>query len=568
MKLNRISLLLCALSAALLCGCGTADPDALLISAGEDTGTHRSVTVSTTDELLAAIAPDTTICLQEGTYLLSRAGDYGHKTGSEYYSWEGAGYGNYSLVISGVNNLTLRGESADKSAALLMTEPRDAYVLRFNDCDNISLESMTVGHTTDAGACMAGVVSFEDCDVMTVTNCGLFGCGTSGIDCFDSTSLLCTDTDIYRCSVQGFSLTNTFGAVFSGCRFYDCGSEDGISFLSELFGLNDCRDISISDCEVSNCFSYGLVRGEARNVAIVGTRVSGCHLSTVFNECSGITADIAFENNRIGTWFPANVGYVLAGDGTKLTSEELSERYREQMLSSGLGQVTVEWLTADRSERREVHVSTTDEFLAAIDSDTVIYIDAPVLSLTDASDYGTSTVSGYSLWNFSGQSYGWIEQYDGLQLAITNVTNLSIVGNAEGGTVISTDPRYAEVLSFYNCSGISLEALTVGHTKEPGACSGGVLYFEDCSSVLIDGCGLYGCGIYGITANRVDGMQVQNSSIYECSYGAAVISQSQDVVFLECTIRDVPSPYFTLSSVVNFSWNGTLMDGNSFFDVG
>ena len=47
----------------------------------------NTVFVSTVDELLAAIAPDTKIILADGTYNLTEASDYGTE-GKEYYVWE------------------------------------------------------------------------------------------------------------------------------------------------------------------------------------------------------------------------------------------------------------------------------------------------------------------------------------------------------------------------------------------------------------------------------------------------------------------------------------------------
>ena len=51
------------------------------------TGNQIQVHVSTVDELLAALAPDTEIILDEEFYDLSTATGYG-ETSTEYYYWE------------------------------------------------------------------------------------------------------------------------------------------------------------------------------------------------------------------------------------------------------------------------------------------------------------------------------------------------------------------------------------------------------------------------------------------------------------------------------------------------
>ena len=126
--------------------------------------------------------------------------------------------------------------------------------------------------------------------------------------------------------------------------------------------------------------------------------------------------------------------------------------------------------------RPVVRVSTVDEFLAAIAPDTIIELEAGTFDLTSAANYSRASGSKYYLWD---------EAYDRYQLTIQDVSNLSLRGAGMGESVISTDPRYADVIHFRNCSNVSLSSLTAGHTKEPGFCAGGVLYFDSCNDVFI-----------------------------------------------------------------------------------
>ena len=103
-------------------------------------GERTEVTVSTVEELIAAIAPDTEIILKDGTYDLSTAKDYG--TGwSEYYYWAEE-FDGPELVISGVNNLVIRSESGDVKTCTVTAVPRYADVLTFKDCSQVTVSGL------------------------------------------------------------------------------------------------------------------------------------------------------------------------------------------------------------------------------------------------------------------------------------------------------------------------------------------------------------------------------------------------------------------------------------------
>ena len=146
--------------------------------------------------------------------------------------------------------------------------------------------------------------------------------------------------------------------------------------------------------------------------------------------------------------------------------------------------------------QEQVHVSTVDELLAALKPDTEIILDAEFYDLSTATGYGET----------DGEYYRWQEVFDGVQLTIHDLSNLTI--RAEGDDVkehtVSATPRYAHVLNFENCSDIMIEGFTAGHTEEPGSCAGGVLYFESSSGISIDGCHLYGAAVGACSAEIVE----------------------------------------------------------------
>lgn len=211
----------------------------------------------------------------------------------------------------------------------------------------------------------------------------------------------------------------------------------------------------------------------------------------------------------------------------------------------------------------QVRVTTVDELLAAIAPDTEIILDAEFYDLSTATGYG-ETGSTY---------YRWEEVFDGVQLTIQDVNNLTI--RAEGDDIkahtVSARPRYAHVLNFDNCSAITVEGFTAGHTFEPASCAGGVLGFQGSQDILIRNCGLYGCGVVGVWAERSKNIQVAACDIYECSYGGIYMSGCRDVTFNGNTFRDLGQEFdgtwhegtaFMLHDTTNITIDGKKMDDN------
>lgn len=192
-------------------------------------------------------------------------------------------------------------------------------------------------------------------------------------------------------------------------------------------------------------------------------------------------------------------------------------------------------------EQTQVTVTTADEFLAAIAPDTEIILDATMIDLSTAAGYGET----------DGEYYQWREEFDGPGLYIVGVSNLTIRGASDdhNATVISCDPRYAHVLSFENCSNIHVKGFTAGHSKEAGACHGGVLAFINSQDVLIEDCGLFGCGTWGVWGENSRDIQVANSEIYECSTCGLYLSSCRDIQVDGTTFRDL-----------GWIWTGTLQE--------
>ena len=201
---------------------GPAEPEPVQITRPED---QNEVHVSTVDELLAAIAPDTCIVLDEGVYDLSSASDYGG-SGGTWYHWEEC-YDGYTLCLTDLSGLWICG--AGKEQTLLSAAPRYAAVIAFRDCENTLLSDLTAGHSEAPGYCAGNVLDFDSCRDMSVERCGLFGCGVLGIWGWNCDGLLLRETEIYECSAAAAELDSCMNVSFEGCSIHDC--DDGNNLI-------------------------------------------------------------------------------------------------------------------------------------------------------------------------------------------------------------------------------------------------------------------------------------------------------------------------------------------------
>jgi hypothetical protein len=191
--------------------------------------------------------------------------------------------------------------------------------------------------------------------------------------------------------------------------------------------------------------------------------------------------------------------------------------------------------------QKTVRVSNVEEFLNALASNVVIEAQAGKYDVSDFTE-------------MSGSSYSYERVYDGKELVITGLQNLTIKGK---GVEFVTKPAYGNVFFFKNCDKITIEGITAGHSPDKGSCVGGVLKFLDTPSVTISNCKLYGSGIEGITAENVSNLTCKNTDIYECTYGLLTLVKVKNATFEKCTLRD--SKEFDLINISN-SGNVTFKD--------
>lgn len=516
----------------------------LCVSAFADT--QNEVTVTDIDELIASIAPNTTINLEAGNYDLFSAKTYGGDTENRYCRWVET-YDGYELLIIDVSGLSVIG--TDSNAVTLSALPRYANVLNFEKCRDITLVNFTAGHTKQQGTCAGGVLKFEKTDNISIDGCSLFGCGILGVEASDCADISIINTEIFDCSYGAMNCYTCKKILLESCEIYRCGIKGAEAY--DLFYLQSCSDFSLNKCSVHDNYAQRLFSGGySGKVSFTSDRIEKNVFSDAVFSCgnySPIVEGCSFISNTVPAWYDAGGVFATDSNGNVLTKTELESMGYDS-------EVVIKDNKNDKEQQPSadvlgvVRVKTVDEFLAAIASNTTIILNSGTYDLSTASQYG----------NYGGEHYRWEEEYDGPELVITDVSNLTIIGDSGDpeNYTITASPRYADVISFNNCSGITVDGITAGHTEAPGTCSGGVLNFVDCNGIYLYACRLFGCGISGIEANRCIGLTAENCEIYDCSFYGVNISFTSGIEFINCDIHDINGPALVFYESTDKIWNG------------
>ncbi len=178
-----------------------------------------------------------------------------------------------------------------------------------------------------------------------------------------------------------------------------------------------------------------------------------------------------------------------------------------------------------------VTVSTAKELLDNISSNTIIKL--------KAGEYNLSEVSGGTL---NRNVFTEVDKYSAdlntTSVQIRNVSNLCIVPEDGAEAEICINEPYSPVLSLYDCSKVTFKGLKCGHKAEPGTCGGSVIYIHQSSQTTISECRLYGSGSYGVETSGSYGVFVNDTEIYDCTYGIASFYDTSDIRFTNCDMHD------------------------------
>ncbi|MDO4492612.1 MAG: right-handed parallel beta-helix repeat-containing protein [Clostridia bacterium] len=210
---------------------------------------------ATVAEFVTALGSDRDIVLKSGTYdltpwiteNLTGSGahvliDYSGVLPRGVYADEE--YDGYELVLNGLENLSIRTEE-DAPRAEIVCEPRYADVLRFENCKNISLSDLVLGHTPEQGSCTGNVLEFRNSENILVSNCDLYGCGAYALGLDETIGLTVRDSLVHDCS-YGAVDSNRSAMVFENTEFTRCRQFAIFDLRGSKADFNQCKITNMS----------------------------------------------------------------------------------------------------------------------------------------------------------------------------------------------------------------------------------------------------------------------------------------------------------------------------------
>lgn len=242
---------------------------------------YKNVTVSTANEFLESINDYTVISLNEGEYNLTNVDAVDNKKVEKAEVFDG-----YEYLINSVNNLVIK--PVENSNVTIVVEPRYANVLPFMNCNNITIQDITAGHTIEKGHCAGGVIRFYNCKNSDIENCKLYGCGTYGVISWDNTDITVSNTEIYDCTYGAIEFFRCKDVEFNNCIFRDCRE-------FSIIGINDCDNVEFTDCVIKDNINEGkwssFISASGRNIVFTNCKFENNEYNDFCNN-----DNVIFEN--------------------------------------------------------------------------------------------------------------------------------------------------------------------------------------------------------------------------------------------------------------------------------
>lgn len=181
----------------------------------------------------------------------------------------------HNLILSGYNNLTIKGKSSSISLIVATTT---VTILSFETCNKISICDLVLGHEAFHG-CEEGVIAFYDCSGVTISNCDIYGCGWYGVRFENTKNVVCSNSIIHDCEYDMVEIYNSSNVKFNktkfkeswsgtmtrvykskNIQFVDCTfvdeTDSGQSYYRE--GCFDLKsNISLNNCTIRSSSPYG-----------------------------------------------------------------------------------------------------------------------------------------------------------------------------------------------------------------------------------------------------------------------------------------------------------------------
>ena len=276
--------------------------------------TDDGVVVTTLEEFTNALKPGATLIIPESGITFFPDETWG--SSNEYMEWD---YIDYDLnpLIRNLSGLTLRG--TPNALGKLLSTSETAFVLCFENCDNITIENISAGHEVP-GHCSGGVFYFDGCKDITILGSELFGCGTEGLYLEDVNGFTMSDSVIYECTYSLSTIVDSRNVTFQNTVFRDTGS------FGHMFNISESQRVQFDDCKFTDNFvqnnvefaaeqhySFFSMDEDSRDIEVKNSEFRGNHVPCLtdsymlmFDNCQFF--DNLFEElgpGLMGTYFPS-----------------------------------------------------------------------------------------------------------------------------------------------------------------------------------------------------------------------------------------------------------------------
>ena len=200
----------------------------------------NTVTVSSAEELLEAVADRTKIVLVDGVYDFSDIDEDSIKNDKVSAEYPG------EVAIHDVSQLCIT--AAEDADVLLCTDDPYARVFSIIDCNSVFLSNLTMGHDVEPGYCSGSVLYLKSSSIGSIDNCDLYGCGTYGLEMLNASDFTINQSNIHDCTYGLVDMRSCYSVEYNDCSFTD--SEE-----FAMFSIYDCYTVHINDSLITRNYS-------------------------------------------------------------------------------------------------------------------------------------------------------------------------------------------------------------------------------------------------------------------------------------------------------------------------